>query len=571
MWDMNRLPEPLVRQLCYSIREILEMKNMSFRGMMRKSFRAFFKAKHPGEPMPLTPLRAISYASAGGGFSKIVGAWPASAVMKIGYEPASGSENVYTNKVVLLDEAHNLAHTQTQYVGQLRRLRDLLSSAHGHVLVGFTGTAIANDDPADGRRLLNVIRGNVGDSAGDEGFLSSLAVRPKVLFPAALPSGLPDGLLTPQRQEQLVKRVELRGQSLCAYDLKRERGLTGKRLRTYCNVCYFASSFHDGKSGCKAKILASPESCCPKLLTVARTVAASPEKAVVMVSRSSGYSVILELLRRAASESGFRVATMEQLADFNHVSNLRGEAYRVLVADAVHCSEGVSFLTVRRVYLLDVPQSWSQFVQQFGRSVRMCGHIALPLEERTVVTELYVSALPGWMRTAVDCWSFRVQRRQGEGDELAHDAEVHAQQLARQLALSRVQTMPELRVHAAALRTKGPRASPLEAYGAAASRALTALGAADTSAQDMDDSSLVPETADETALRELARQTEVLVPALAALRSVAVDRQILASTVGAAAHLPLKNAAAGDALGKSSAPTPARKRLRLRGKTTAAT
>merc|ERR1719443_377638 len=99
-----------------------------------------------------------------------------------------------------------------------------------------------------------------------------------------------------------------------------------------------------------------------------------------MTSRMSGYVVMLELVRFLSNkqEVPFGVATMEELSEFNHVSNLRGEKYRVLVADAAQCSEGVSFLSVRRAFLTDVPSLYSQFVQQCGRTIRMYGHRGLP-------------------------------------------------------------------------------------------------------------------------------------------------------------------------------------------------
>ena len=42
----------------------------------------------------------------------------------------------------------------------------------------------------------------------------------------------------------------------------------------------------------------------------------------------------------------------------------------VMVADATQCSEGVSFLAVRRLHLADVPASPSAFVQSVGRAIR---------------------------------------------------------------------------------------------------------------------------------------------------------------------------------------------------------
>ena len=48
-----RLPEETVRHLIRSFREVLEMKGQSFRGLMRKSFRAEFK-ELGSKPTPLT-------------------------------------------------------------------------------------------------------------------------------------------------------------------------------------------------------------------------------------------------------------------------------------------------------------------------------------------------------------------------------------------------------------------------------------------------------------------------------------------------------------------------------------
>jgi len=559
MWDMNRLPEATVRDLCRSLREVLEMKGMFFRGMMRRSCRATFRKKHPGEPMPFAPLRAISYASAGGCFSAIVGSQPKSAVMKIGYELFSG--NVYTNKVVLLDEVHNLVRTQTQYSEQLHRLRRLLVSSHDLVLACFTGTPILSER-AEGRHLLSIVKGQ-GAFVCDEGFLSSFSARPRPHFPLALPHGIPDGLLTPQRLQQLVKPVELHGEALNVYDLKRQQGLTGTRLRNYCNVCAYVSSFHEGRSGTKARILACPEECCPKLHAVALAVASSMEKALVITGRCSGYLVMLELLRQVAERSNppFRVAGIDELADFNHVSNLRGELYRVLVADASQCSEGISFLAVRRVHLTDVPALHSQFVQQCGRAVRMFGHRGLPDSEQQVIMQLYVATLPVWMAVSLGCWAFRAQRRQKSGKS----AEQVGRLLLSRLEQAGITTLDEwksqvdiLKPAAASsdddnLKTQVPSKVITEflqkfgllelpeeadsgfhehcdrsvARNTSLVQAVQALGAAGASCESL---ALCPRTADEEGLQQLAGQAREVVSALTSLRAVAIDRDLFRTT-----------------------------------------
>ena len=63
-----------------------------------------------------------------------------------------------------------------------------------------------------------------------------------------------------------------------------------------------------------------------------------------------------------------------------------------MVADAMECAEGVSFLGVRRLLLVDVPIGAVDFMQRIGRAVRFMGHAALPEAERRVEVLMYVAA-----------------------------------------------------------------------------------------------------------------------------------------------------------------------------------
>lgn len=440
MWKLSHFLEDELRLLCYSIRDVLEMKNMFYMGRFRPGLREQFAEEHPGESMPAGPMRALGYTSAGGSFTRFrpEGDLPISAMMKIGY--TRGCNNVYTNKVVVMDEAHNLVRTNTMYAGQLEVLRDLLVGAKNLVLAGFTGTPILNN-PSEGRQLLDIIKGRDAP-AGDEGFMSSFPMRPQKLFPVSIPRGIPDALLTRQLQRKLVVPVQLRGESLRIYDKKRRLGMSNRVLSAYCNISSFFGTFHEGRYGSKERMLRLPAECCPKLHAIVMEVAASKDKAVIMVSRQCGYSVVLELMRQVASvgDSTFGVATMDELSEFNHVSNLRGEKYRVLIADAVSCSEGVSFLAVRRVFLADVPSSPSQFIQQCGRSIRMFGHQGLPDEEQTVTNHLYIARFPKWMRSSLAMWVFRMFRHVKDGS-----AEEHSKKMLAKLKELGIQSLEDFK------------------------------------------------------------------------------------------------------------------------------
>ncbi|CAK0870720.1 unnamed protein product, partial [Prorocentrum cordatum] len=419
LWDLSDLDETELRRLCAALRETLEMKGWFYMGCMVRSKRNDFKKRFPNDELPGGPLRALRYSSAGGRHTQLREGWPISALLKVAFD--HDGKNVYSNKIVLMDEVHNLVRAQTQYLEQLTNLRELLAGARGMVLAGFTGTPILNE-ATEGRQLLDVIKGKLAPP-GDEGFLSSFPFRPKELFPVSLPHGIPDATLTPKLRRRLVQRVALNGEALKRYDIKRRKGMPEQTLHRYCNLSVHFGSLHSGRSGTKARVLADMAACAPKLDAIARDVARRPEKALVLINRSSGLEALLEHLRALASAAGtpaeegqaarpaFGVATMDQLAAFNSRGNLRGQTFRVLVADALTCSEGVSFFGVRRLHLADVPKTPSALIQSVGRTIRMHGHRGLPVEERTVTTVLHVAGMPRWMRSPLGAFALQAQKK----------------------------------------------------------------------------------------------------------------------------------------------------------------
>jgi len=352
-------------------------------------------------------------------------------LLKVAFNRFTAGGNAYSNKVVIMDEVHNLVRLQTQYGEQLARLRSLLAGAKGTVLAGFTGTPILNE-AVEGRQLLDIIKGSSAPP-GDGGFLSSFPMRPAHLFPTSLPQGIPDSILTPKLRRQFIRRVTLVGEPLKRYDVKRQKGLPERRLRAYCNMCVHFGSFHAGRNGSRARVLADMASCAPKLFAIASEVCDNAEKALVLIARSSGLEALLEHLRERSAalptDLQFGVATMEELAEFNAPNNLRGEKFRVLVADAAQCSEGVSFFAVRKLHLAEVPATPSGLVQAVGRAIRMYGHRGLPAEEQTVTTQLWIAEFPRWMRSSLGAFAFRAQRRRCEPSEM----EAGARRLLRRL------------------------------------------------------------------------------------------------------------------------------------------
>jgi len=408
--------EKIIRELTESIREALEMKHAIFAGKVKAKFARVFLEEHPDAPMPRAPLRAFRYTTAGGGAATLDrDGWPKSPILKIGFDAAE--LNPYSGKVIIMDECHNLVRPNQIYEDQIGHLRNLLHSATRSVLAGFTGTPVGND-ASEGQKLLAIIKGQQAERLSDEGFLSCFHARGSEDFCTEVPvQGIPDGVLHDGMLKDLTTKHSLHGEALKRYLLKevefmitprllqlpQEKRLA--RLSNYCNLHIHYGACHGAK---RAALLANVKDHAPKFYGVARAVAKRQEKAVVMLSRQTGYGTLLEILRKTGRKQGFKVATMAELSDFNDGRrNLRGERFRVLVADTAQAGEGVQFKHVRRLYMVEVPVRHSDLVQRASRCVRMGGHEGLPKEERELAVEVHLVQLPSFLRKGPSSFIYR--------------------------------------------------------------------------------------------------------------------------------------------------------------------
>lgn len=187
------------------------------------------------------------------------------------------------------------------------------------------------------------------------------------------------------------------------------------RLANYCNLHVHYGSLYGAN---RDNMLKDVKDHAPKMHAIAKSVAKTKEKAVIMMSREMGFKAMLEVMQKTGKKAGFRVATVDDLSDFNDAKrNLRGERFRVLLGESSQAGEGVQFKNVRRIYLVDVPLRHSDLVQRTSRCVRMCGHAALPEDERSLAIELHTAQLPKFMRHGPGSLIYR---------ELLNAKDVHA-------------------------------------------------------------------------------------------------------------------------------------------------
>jgi len=235
------------------------------------------------------------------------------------------------------------------------------------------------------------------------------------------------------------------------------------------------------------------------------------------------------------------VATLDEIADFNCPrKNLRGERFRVLLAETNECGEGVQFRHVRRIILMDVPMRHSDLVQRTSRCVRMRGHADLPEEERKLAVELHMAHLPKFLKQGPGSLIYR---------ELLNAKEVHntpgacleaaTHACLEELRKREVKTLEDLRKqvqgedgeHFIDLLTEialenignldGLPARPL-------AMALWRLRRGGDDLQSLERALIKSSTADDTILDWLMDKSAELLPPLEAMRYGAVDRPILA-------------------------------------------
>lgn len=166
---------------------------------------------------PSAPLRAFSYTQAGGRQScgeqhrinavfkcpdGYAGEWnygpgkgkkDADSEFTDGYEEYLSDGNPFSNKIILMDEVHNLvkpSHAITKNPTRLLMLdmlKEMLRTCKNSVLVGFTATPLVDAD-GTARSLLDIIKGAGNEKHTDEGYISYFMGSPSPAFPAVSPS-----------------------------------------------------------------------------------------------------------------------------------------------------------------------------------------------------------------------------------------------------------------------------------------------------------------------------------------------------------------------------------------------
>ena len=384
------------------------------------------KAGTPG--FPRAPLRALLYTEAGRK-SVYRGQNP---LFNFGKKHHKGDP--YDNMVVLMDEFHNLLHPEEAIrkrppsMQSLARMKNSLERASSAVIVGLTATPVFTSQ-RDVRDILDVLRGHkYANAPTDEGFVSYFQELPENIFASVRP-GPPPGTFPH------VFKVDLKGDNLKEY-VKAQRThsktLSGEKLMRKIHNYSSMSATYRAHTTPGAPLIKrmqeDPEGAATKLYHVVKDIMHVRRKTLVMVHRESGYKALQAMWKMMADEKEYPCpkscwigfynekrtsADIRNLKLFNCEGNKDGDLIRVAFVDSKFYEAGVSFFGVRRLIMVDVPTSWSSWMQRMGRVLRFCGHANLPAIERKVYIQMYVATRPSGDETS-DEYFIKLLKRQNE-------------------------------------------------------------------------------------------------------------------------------------------------------------
>jgi hypothetical protein len=101
----------------------------------------------------------------------------------------------------------------------------------------------------------------------------------------------------------------------------------------------------------------------------------------------------------SGSETANKRDTLKRI--YNHENNIYGKNLKiVLISPAAR--EGISFLNVRQLHILEPYWNMSRIKQIIGRAVRYCSHKQLPPELRNVKIYIYIAVSPNDNKKTID-------------------------------------------------------------------------------------------------------------------------------------------------------------------------
>lgn len=353
-----------------------------------------------------SPLRAYSYATAGG-TSIFKGDTPNDPIFKLLY---NGKGHEFSNKIVLMDEAHNLITPSLRimkYSDNLKRLKKALKESKDTVFGAFTATPLV-DGMDKAKELLSVVKGTTPrGEKNNEGYISYFGEDqlPRAIYPRIKLTKM--YITVPKRSNdrtKLGKSTKPESNYEAYVRAYTHRPRSGKDLspsqveRQIFKMCNYINmgAYFTRADDWKKEFKNSPKRWGVKMYEVIKDIEDHKQKSLILIHRRAGFKALIEAFKMISKAKMFPDCDFcfakaydkddsEFVAEFSKDNNRQGKKIKVFIADSSTHAEGVSFLSVRKCYLFNPPTTYSGYIQLRGRVIRACtSHIPLPRPQREV-------------------------------------------------------------------------------------------------------------------------------------------------------------------------------------------
>lgn len=346
----------------------------------------------------LAPLRAYRYSVAGGS-SIFKGNTPNDPIFKLNY--VQGQH--YSNKIIIMDEIHNLVAPSgnlIQYRSKLNQLKKALESCKGSILVGMTATPNVKGLNT-GKELLKIIKGPGPASRNNEGYISYFNELPQSIYPKITTSKLKVRI----KKQHVSKKSKPPESNYDAYvkalsknkkDFKR---YTDKELLKMCNYINMGG-YYASVNTWLPKFKDDPKHWSVKFHEIIKSVNKLPnnKKTLILCNRAAGFKGLVKAFQTFGNKKfnfAYDLKDSVKIARFSKKDNKEGKVVQVMIADSSQFGEGVSFLGVRQLYIVNPPLNYASFRQLQGRVLRACGHHNLSKSNRTVDIKICRASVDG--------------------------------------------------------------------------------------------------------------------------------------------------------------------------------
>ncbi len=327
-------------------------------------------------------------------------------------------KQTYSNRLIIIDEVHNIREYDTEKPQRYDALKQMLSHAENCKLLLLSATPMF-DNPREIVSLMNLFLINERQQVvnPDEVFNNKNELTKS--GEAILKQKLNGQVFYASNEKNIAfPNMEVKGK---LFPFMKNLKLTSCTMSSYQEEEYFKQMKETNQKNVLPLLRKNSNIIMPKSkddLKDIGKISCKFEKLLKKISKTTGpifiYSEFIEhtikLLEKILLLNGYKQYINEKSTNsfivlegdvdsnkrtkliniFNQSNNKNGEIIKIVIGSKV-LKEGISLKNIRQVHILEPWYNMSRLEQVWGRAIRACSHVLLPSEKQKVTIYLYAS------------------------------------------------------------------------------------------------------------------------------------------------------------------------------------